>query len=352
MIISLVSAQIYFPENFGVDVTNRTVNAIPDNDAAVAASYSKETIYSITSSPTTYNFTTHSYDTLPSNGVRFSFTAPQAGNYSIVVSNNGSVDKFLYYYGTSNFSKVDDVIRGTGTINHNFNATATGEVHYFAVIPFSSSNHASDFTINYTNAFVLTVTSDGNGSINPSSVILNAAKSQPIIATPYGGYRFDNWTVLSGEATISSLTSQSTFVTISSDATVQANFSKGTVYPITSSPSTYNFTTHHYEIQPSNGVRFSFIAPQAGNYSIVVSSPVTVGKNIYYYGTSGFAYYEGPVSGTSTVNYNFNATAADEVHYFKVAPSSNIYTMSSFFINYTNAYGLTLTSDSRNCLSR
>ena len=58
---------------------------------------------------------------------------------------------------------------------------------------------------------------------------------------------------LSGEATISSLTSQSTFVTISSDATVQANFSKGTVYPITSSPSTYNFTTHHYEIQPSNG---------------------------------------------------------------------------------------------------
>ena len=30
---------------------------------------------------------------------RFSFTAPQAGNYSIVVSNNGSVDKFLYYYG-------------------------------------------------------------------------------------------------------------------------------------------------------------------------------------------------------------------------------------------------------------
>lgn len=100
MIISLVSAQIYFPENFGVDVTNRTVNAIPDDDAAVAASYSKETIYSITSSPTTYNFTTHSYDTLPSNGVRFSFTAPQAGNYSIVVSNNGSVDKFLYYYGT------------------------------------------------------------------------------------------------------------------------------------------------------------------------------------------------------------------------------------------------------------
>ncbi len=97
------------------------------------------------------------------------------------------------------------------------------------------------------------------------STLIERRIPTPIMATPSADYRFKNWTIISENATISDINAVNAAVTITEDATIQANFIAGTVYPITSNESTYNFTTHYYEIQPSNGVRFIFTAPEAGS---------------------------------------------------------------------------------------
>ncbi len=334
------------------DTNSASTTVSITNNATIRANFIAGTVYPITSTAATYNFTTHYYDIQPSNGVRFSFTAQQAGNYSIVVSNSGSVGKYIYYFGTSGFSSsYVNYVSGSGTTTYNFSAAAAGEVHYFRVSPSSSSYYTSDFAISYSNAYLLTLISDSNGTVSPSSAILTTGQTQTITATPNTGYRFKSWTLQSGNATISDTNSASTTVSITNNATIRANFIAGTVYPITSTAATYNFTTHYYDIQPSNGVRFSFTAPSAGNYSIVVSNSGSVGKYLYYYDTSlSFSSYITYVSGYSTINYNFNA-AAGETHYFRVVPSSSSYYTSDFTISYTNAYLLTLTSDSNGTVS-
>jgi len=333
--------------------SSQSTNVTLSTDATIRANFIAGTVYPITSTAATYNFTTHYYDIQPSNGVRFSFTAQQAGNYSIVVSNSGSVGKYIYYFGTSGFSSsYVNYVSGSGTTTYNFSAAAAGEVHYFRVSPSSSSYYTSDFAISYSNAYLLTLISDSNGTVSPSSAILTTGQTQTITATPNTGYRFKSWTLQSGNATISDTNSASTTVSITNNATIRANFIAGTVYPITSTAATYNFTTHYYDIQPSNGVRFSFTAQQAGNYSIVVSNSGSVGKYIYYFGTSGFSSsYVNYVSGSGTTTYNFSAAAAGEVHYFRVSPSSSSYYTSDFAISYSNAYLLTLISDSNGTVS-
>ena len=324
--------------------TSQTTNVTITSDAVIQANFTAGTLYPITTTSATYNFTTHYFDVQVANGVRFSFTAPAAGNYSIVVANTGSVGKYIYYYGTSStFSSYINYQSGTATLYYNFNASAPGEIHYFKVLPTSNSYYTSSFNINYTNAYAVSLTSDGNGTVNPSSAILIPGQTQSINATPAAGYRFNNWTIENGNATITSPTSQATSVSITSNATVKANFIAGTMYPITATSATYNFTTHYFDVQVANGVRFSFTAPAAGNYSIVVANSGSVGKYIYYYGTSSaFSSYINYQSGTATLNYNFNASAPGEIHYFKVLPTSSSYYTSSFNINYVNANSLTI----------
>jgi uncharacterized protein (TIGR02145 family) len=63
------------------------------------------------------------------------------------------------------------------------------------------------------------------GTVTPSSQ-QNVAPEIPfnISATPASGYRFLNWTVTSGTATIANANSANTTVTLSSNATIRANF--------------------------------------------------------------------------------------------------------------------------------
>jgi len=119
----------------------------------------------------------------------------------------------------------------------------------------------------------LTVNKSGNGSTTPAGTV-NIEPSTPysIIATPAGGNRFSSWTVESGSASFADPNSASTTVQITNDATIRANFIPGIIYPITTTTTKYNYTTNYYEISPTGGVRFKFIAPSAGGYSITVQN--------------------------------------------------------------------------------
>lgn len=110
--------------------------------------------------------------------------------------------------------------------------------------------------------YTLTVTKDGSGSISPSGeVTVEHGEPRSINANPSGDYLFDKWIVKSGTATIANDGSKVTTVTLTGNASVQANFK---LQPKTATPS---------------------ISPAAGTYQddITVSiSCATSDATIYY----------------------------------------------------------------------
>ena len=318
-------------------------------DATVQAHFTAGTIYSITPSDATYNFTTHYYNgTSPSAGVAFSFTAPGAGTYAIVVGNVQTSTKYLYDYGSSStFSSYVTYTSGSGVLSLIFTATTAGEIRYFKVIPSSSSYWTNNFTIRSATVPTLTVTNDGNGTTSPTGNInVVSGVARTITASAGAGFRFDNWTVTSGNASIADATSYSTTATITNDATIRANFRAGTIHTITAVATDYNFATDYYNgTSPSSGVAFKFTAPAAGTYAIIVRDIESSYKYLYDYAAdSTFSSYYSYAYGTGTLTYTFTATAANEQRYFKVTPNSSTYYNNNFTIRWGEQVTLTVSS--------
>ena len=315
------------------DTLSYSTNVSITNDAEIKANFKPCSIYTITSTATTYNYTTHYYQNNHSSGVRFKFTVPDSGAYSVSIQNIQSHYNYLYFYGNdSSFSSyIDYKYSSDAEKTISFYAANPGDIFYFRVYTSSSSYYSNDFTISYSNANTLTITNDGNGTTNPdSNIALATGESRSITALPNSGYRFGNWSVISGSPVISDTNATNTTISITSDATIQAIFTSGTVYDLDSIPTVYNFDLNYFEISPSNGVRFRFSAPDSGTYTIVIDSSY---KHMYYYSTdSTFSSATGTVTyNDSVILYSFTASSAGECHYFIVRPYSQTYYNSNFY---------------------
>lgn len=173
------------------------------------------TVYPITSTATQYNFSTSYYDNSPSNGVRFKFTAPSSGSYTVNIQNVQSQTDYFYYYGRDslfNTSLEYKTNSGTASAFISFYAANPGENYYFKVVPYTST--AYDFKISYTNALSLTLLNDSHGTTSPTGTIgVMSGESKAVSATPSSGYRFTNWSIENGSPVIGSTTSMSTTMT-------------------------------------------------------------------------------------------------------------------------------------------
>ena len=316
------------------------------NDATIKANFIASTVYPVTSSATTYNYNSHYYESSPSSGVRFKFTAPAAGSYSVTIQNSPSHYNYLYFYGRDSlFSSSSEYKYASTSSTISFYAANPGENYYFRVYVSSSSYWTYDFSISYSSALSLNITNDGHGTTTPTGQISVASgELRSITAIPSAGYRFTNWTIENGNPVITDSTAISTTVQTTSNATIKANFNPGSIYNLTSTPVMYNFTADYYEINPGNGVRFQFVAPAAGTYYIVVDSSY---KYMYYYGTNS-SFSTSPIysnSSSSQIVYSFTASAANEIHYFKISPYSSSYYSNNFSVHCSTPLSLTINND-------
>jgi uncharacterized protein (TIGR02145 family)/uncharacterized repeat protein (TIGR02543 family) len=86
--------------------------------------------------------------------------------------------------------------------------------------------------------FTLTINAGDGGTTSPSGASQRDSGSVvEIFATADSGYTFNNWTVSSGTATFGNANNANTTVTLSSNATIVANFTQN---PVTSYTVTYN----------------------------------------------------------------------------------------------------------------
>jgi hypothetical protein len=158
-----------------------------------------------------------------------------------------------------------------------------------------------------TYTLTMSVNPNNSGTTNPASSQANISGGQAvnISATAGNGYTFANWMVTSGTATFANPNSATTTVTLSSNATVRANFTQsggGTTYTLTVNRNPNNAGSTNPAQTQSNitaGTPFSISATANNGYTFT---------NWTVTSASGTATIANANSATTTVTLSNNAT--------------------------------------------
>jgi uncharacterized protein (TIGR02145 family) len=157
---------------------------------------------------------------------------------------------------------------------------------------------------NFEQIFTLTVNRDPTvgGSVTPSSLRAGIIAGTPvtITATPASGYTFVNWTLTSGTAAFGNANNANTTVTLSSNATIRANFQ---LIP------THTLTVNR---DPTAG---GTVTPASSQSGITAGTPVNISATansgyrfVNWTVTSGTATFGNANSASTTVTLSSSAT--------------------------------------------
>jgi VWFA-related protein len=321
----------------------------------IKANFGEKTLLPITFSRAVYGYFAGANEN--SDGPVFVFTAPSAGRFAVGVDTAGPYAyNYLYYYGTDPlFSAIDtSLYHSAGMTSLAFTASATGEKHYFRVAPSSPSYASYQFALRAYRFVKLTVMHNFGGTTNPADTArLQEQLPYSIQALPNTVLSsFWKWNVPVGNEAKSnnvrfadSMSAVTTVTIDSGDATIKANFIAKEIYPITFLPAKYRYDVHG-GTSSDKSVAFKFTSASADSFTIVVKKGA-YSQTIYFYGTHGL--FDTVVTSktlnasASDTSFGFRAKDADQIYYFRIAPSSS--TTDSFTIRAIGYYTLTATSD-------
>ena len=241
-------------------------------DCQVKAVFTAGKIYEITNTPTKYTFEEHLYAKTVSHGqvgVRFTFTAPSSGTYSIVLSNTLEQDTLSYFRYTSSDYSTEALSRKTyGTGSESISLTA-GQTVYIVVK--SNGMAAKDFYISYaTQTYRLTLNSDGKGTVSPDGgyPTAYAGAKNSINATGLAGYRFSNWQIISGSPVIENSAFPYTYAVINSDAEIKATFKPVSIKTLSLAKQEFNFSKDYFHEKSRSTIRFTWTPTDTFTYCI------------------------------------------------------------------------------------
>ena len=259
------------------------------SDCKVRAVFRAGTVYPITGTPTQYNFKDHLYAKQASSGsagVRFTFTAPSAGTYAIVVSNETTQDSAMYIrYTSTGFATAATTKKFLGTYSEPITLTAGQEV---AIVVANTGSGANPFYINYaTQAYRVTLGTDGNGKALPAGgyATAYAGSRYSISAEANAGYRFSDWQTVSGTPAVEDKNAPYTYVTVNGNAELKANFKASTVYTLTRTKQKFNHQDNYYSEPSLSAIRFTWTPPDTGSYMVSIEAVDPVGGIFTDYGT-------------------------------------------------------------------
>ena len=277
------------------------------SDCKVRAVFRAGTVYPITGTPTQYNFKDHLYAKQASSGsagVRFAFTAPSAGTYAVVVSNETTQDSAVYIrYTSTDFATAAATKKFLGTYSETMTLTAGQEV---AIVVANTGSDANPFYINYaTQAHKITLGTDGHGRVFPAGgyATAYAGSRYSISAEANAGYRFSDWQTVSGSPVIDDKNAPYTYVTVSGDAELKARFKASSVYTFTQTKQKFNYQDNYYSETSRSAIRFTWTPPDTGTYVISFEPIDPLGGFFTEYGTDknfSTPMLERPVSGTTS----------------------------------------------------
>ncbi len=312
----------------------------------VKAFFKAGTIYQITSVPTEYNFIDHNYATNFSKGhagVRFSFTAPSAGTYSIIVSNDRSQSQIIYYrYASSDYGTMADSIKFSGTKEFTLNLSAGQTI---AIVVGNSGTKANPFYISYsTQRFSLILTPDSNGSVTPSNGYPTAytGANYSIAAQGRTGYRFSNWQIVSGTPTITDTEAAYTYASINGNAEVKAIFKPSKIHKLSTTKKEFNYQKDYYNESTKSTIRFTWDSPDTNSYILRFEPVDSVAGIIRNYTTdSAFTRNSTALTAYKTASMLFKGIP-DSSLYFTVTDTTSFIRDMAFNLWISTPYYLTV----------
>ncbi len=317
-----------------------------------------ETVYPLSSAFVPYTYQSNS-SLIGENtfAIKMSYEPTATGLYTLI--SNAKYSRYAYYYGTdatfaTRKSSYSHSSQGRTTLS-----LTAGEKYYFAM--YQSSQSYFDDTVSVRMAPTLKVNSDtlgpgyvyvGTGSRNyDSTYVIN--DTVPLHAFSRNNSRFEKWEKVSGTCSIVNPTAAQTGVVISSNCKVRAVFKAGEVYPITKTAKKYNLYDHFYSGTPSNGVRFSFVAPKSGGFVIKYTKDSTEWSYLKRYQTGAFSSYDFSKSVSTSLIDTVLLNAGDSVFYLVTNDYTRDSTM-SFSMSYDTipSIWLTIQSESSRCSTK
>jgi len=177
---------------------------------------------------------------------------------------------------------------------------------------------AATITANFTQLYTLTVerSPTAGGTTTPASSQANivAGTAVDISTTVNAAYKFVNWTVTSGTATIANANSASATVTLSSNATIRANYVQ-----------THTLTVNagaNGSVSPSGAQTVD-----AGAATSITATASTGYRFVNWTATSGTATFANANSATTTVSITANATIRANFEAIPVTPTTYVLTI-------------------------
>ncbi len=318
------------------------------SDCTVRAAFRAGTVYPITGTPVQYNFKDHLYAKQASSGsagVRFTFTAPSAGTYAVVVSNETTQDSAVYIrYAATDYATAATTKKFLGTYSEPMTLSAGQEV---AIVVANTGSGANPFYINYaTQAHKITLGTDGHGKAMPAGgyATAYAGSRYSISAEANAGYRFSDWQTVSGSPVIDDKNAPYTYVTVSGDAELKARFKASSVYTLTRTKQKFNHQDNYYSESSRSAIRFTWTPPDSGSYMVSIEAVDPVGGIFTDYGTD--KNFSTPVSEkivSGTTSFTVQGTPGVPL-YWTFQDSSNAIPNKSFNVWISSPYVLNVLS--------
>ena len=350
-----------------VDATADSTGFIPSSsDAVIRRVVQTLAPYEISSTTTKFNFDKNSAHIPRSSlyGLKLYFNTNAGGQYAITYKTKQQIGVIDLFQDSTFTTSVPPAVTDTFRISRDcfsskcFVQTQPNTTNYFFIYlagyPNINMKDSIFVTLNKTHTVSASYTGNGTAYVDSASKpVLAFSKATEndsirIYAVPGKDNAFDHWEIESGSCAIGDTQRDTTRVkNITSDCKVKAIFRAGVVYPVSSTPTQYNFNDHFYAKQASSGtagVRFLFVAPSTGTYAVVVSNEITQDSAVYIR-------YTDTDYKTEAVRERFLGThvetmtlaAGDEVAIVIANTKKNA---NPFYINYsTQANRITLSTD-------
>ena len=288
-----------------VDATVDSTGFIPSTDSATIRMVTQTLpFYELTEERTKYRFDKNSVRVPRARswggdyGIRFYLDTHEGTQYAQITESGQSIG-FLYMGTDSTFKTTLTRI----CINHRcfFNTEPNTRVYTYVYASASgtSSPYMKDSVfVRISKTYTISASSSGRGAAYVDSALAGGASvgvqsysrvintdTSRIFAVPGNDHVFDHWEVVSGSCAILDSTMDTTgVINVKSDCNVRAVFRAGVIYPVSGTPTQYNFDDHIFARKASSGsagVRFLFVAPNTGTYAVVVSNEITQDSAVY-----------------------------------------------------------------------
>ena len=342
------------------DKASATTTVTVKGNCNLKAHFVAGEIYSVTDTPEEYNFKDHYYNTSATYGVRFTFVAPDDGKYGIVVKLKNRVN-YVRYYKCANAGCTSSSINKSVYTSYIDSVTVSkDDVVNFKVVPYNAADADEDtISVHYVDLnekrLVIKLLADSLGTVTPSAGYKDAISgmdySIDAVATRFG-YRFDQWSVKSGNATIANKDTSYTFVSTTSDATVQAHFRKGDIYEIDETVKSFVYSTDYYSdsvYRDKYEVALKWTPKDTGTFFLDIESP-----RGYVYGFGNSSTFRSYSTYTSFSNkYSLPVTVKNkgETLYWTIAPYSSSYYNNSFTVTIRGSVSLKVFAGSNGSIS-